>query len=253
MDEIGYPDSTKSHHSDTLMPLNETVNNIKSEDVDDNEVADILTEDKGKETEIKQNRKFSIKAPSLSKSPSFIDNLRNSFRAKTPDNESDGGSIIGEFRKLLSPTAEGESSRPSSRNETGGRLTPDKLTSTLSSIGQSISSKVLGGDSSSSGKPKSAESKTAMLSRGISKVFGIKQIRKPHDEEEAVIWIQNMVRRYLARIKCNKQRTIIKEIQRKSGLLLFWASVSIQRIVRGKLGKRKFQRTLQAKKVFFIS
>jgi hypothetical protein len=76
------------------------------------------------------------------------------------------------------------------------------------------------------------------------------EARKPKiSVEQAVYRIQSRARIYIAKMKVGAKRVVIKLRHRKLMLLLHWASVNIQRIARGMLGRARFIAFQVAKQV----
>ena len=140
----------------------------------------------------------------------------------------------------------GKRSRPASR---GASQSPSLL--------RSLSSKVFGNaeDVEAGGKksPAPPSKSPSLLRQMSSKIFGAppppvtpppvkKPVRLPANNDEAAVTIQNTMRIICAKKKAEKRRIAIKKTQKIAGLVVLWAIVSIQRIVRGKLGRARFKR-----------
>jgi len=85
------------------------------------------------------------------------------------------------------------------------------------------------------------------------------KIPKPKEEKEIIMEpkyvsarrIQKMIRAMLARCRVRRRKIHVQKRQMAAGRIIQWAATLIQKIVRSKLGRIKFERLATKKRVLF--
>jgi hypothetical protein len=64
----------------------------------------------------------------------------------------------------------------------------------------------------------------------------------PRDDDDAAIRIQSIVRQRLGYLKLKAKKKEVRNLQKKAGLIVLWAIVTIQRVIRGRIGRWRWAR-----------
>lgn len=187
---------------------------------------------------------------SLKKSKSVVSKIFDSFTGKSPVDGSDDEIIEMDSSRGKSRPGSVRSMKAKSSNNLSALIDSRPLSAKIETLKRGLSSMFLGNENNDQEKDtKEDEDQATELPppKGSSSASAKKR-RESLDQVTAAIIIQNGIRSTLARKRVQNRRREIIILQEKAGMFVVWASVTIQRCGRGKIGRRRWQQLYDQKK-----